>query len=476
MLDRLGIHCQPVDATADLSGFDILVIGKAGLTLEGAAPDISKVRDGLKVIVFEQTSAVLEKRLGFRVEEYGLRQLFPRIKEHPALAGLQRGPRDRLRQEGPLTPALSPSEGERGNHRQIAGVAQIADSSIGVAELRDWRGESTIVPPRLTYKLEPRYGPTVEWCGLTVPHLWRCGNRGDVASVLIEKPTTGDFLPILDGGFSLQFSPLLEYREGKGLVVFCQVDVTGRSETEPAAEVLVGNLLRYVASWTPTPRREVLYAGEPAGKRQLESIGLTPRAFDRAGLSSRQLLVVGPGGAQQLAPEQPALEDWLGKGGRVLMIGLPGAEINSVLPLRVFTINAEHISGSFQPFSLNSVFAGIGPANLHNRDPRNFPLITTGAEVVGDGVLAAAKGENVVFDQMPPWQFNDSQPNLKRTHRRSSFALSRLLGNLGAAYSTPLLDRFHDPVTALTFQNRCLSGLYLDTPQEWDDPYRHFRW
>src|SRR5207248_7930948 len=126
-----------------------------------------------------------------------LRQVFPRISDHPVLA------------------------------------------SLGPAELCDWRGESTLLPGRLKYELKPRYGPTVEWCGLTVPHLWRCGNRGNVASVLIEKPVAGDFLPVVDGGFSLQYSPLLEYHGGSGLILFCQMDVTGRTAPEPSAERLV---------------------------------------------------------------------------------------------------------------------------------------------------------------------------------------------------------------------------------------------
>ena len=87
-------------------------------------------------------------------------------------------------------------------------------------------------------------GPAVRWCGIEVPQVWRCGNRGNVASVLIEKPARGDFLPILDGGYSLQYSPLMEYREGKGLVLFCQLDVTGRTEQDPAAETLARNVLQ----------------------------------------------------------------------------------------------------------------------------------------------------------------------------------------------------------------------------------------
>ena len=38
--------------------------------------------------VFEQTAEVLEQRFGFRVAQYGLRQVFPRIPDHPLLAGL----------------------------------------------------------------------------------------------------------------------------------------------------------------------------------------------------------------------------------------------------------------------------------------------------------------------------------------------------------------------------------------------------
>jgi len=105
-LREAGIACQTVDAGADLSSYDTLIVGSAALTLDGPAPDIARVRDGLKVICFEQTSEVLEKRLGFRVVEYGLRNVFPRLPDHPMLAGL------------------------------------VTDN------LRDWRGEATIMPAK----------------------------------------------------------------------------------------------------------------------------------------------------------------------------------------------------------------------------------------------------------------------------------------------------------------------------------------
>jgi hypothetical protein len=411
-----------------------LIVGRGALTVEGPAPDIKRVRDGLKVLLFEQSSAALEKRLGFRVEEYGLRRVFPRIPDHPALAGLS------------------------------------------ATELRDWRGEATLLPRQLQYQERPQYGPTVEWCGLTVPHLWRCGNRGNIASVLIEKPTAGDFLPIVDGGFSLQYSPLMEYREGKGLVLFCQMDVTGRDETEPVTDILVRNLLAYVCAWKPSPRREVVYAGDTAGNEHLAAVGISAAPYEREKLSSGQVLVAGPGAGKILAGDASAIAAWLKGGGKLIAINLSQTELNAFLPHPVTTKSAEHISTFFEPFAFNSFGAGIGPADLHNRDPRVFPLVSGGAEPVGDGVLALAEGGNVVLCQIAPWQFSDEHPNVKRTHRRASFVLSRLIANLGVSARTSLLDYFHEPGKLHSSKGRWLSGLYIDQPEEWDDPYRHFRW
>ncbi|MBE3070445.1 MAG: hypothetical protein IMZ66_09455, partial [Planctomycetes bacterium] len=79
-LDGLGLPCQKVEAGADLSTYDVLIVGKAALTPGGPGPDVGRVRDGLKVIVFEQAADVLEKRFGFRitylpVDEYGVVKL-----------------------------------------------------------------------------------------------------------------------------------------------------------------------------------------------------------------------------------------------------------------------------------------------------------------------------------------------------------------------------------------------------------------
>ncbi len=434
LLTSLGIDCREIEAGGDLSGFDILIVGKSALTLDGQAPSIERVRSGLKVIVFEQTAPVLEKRLGFRVQEYGLRRVFPRVSDHPVLSG------------------------------------------VAPEHLRDWRGDATLLPAALEYELRPRYGPTVRWCDIPVPRVWRCGNQGNVASVLIEKPARGSFLPIVDGGFSLQYSPLLEYREGQGLVLFCQLDVTGRSESDPAARMLVRNMLGYLASWKPDPQRTIVYAGEPAGLRHLKSAGFGATRFEGKDLSPEKVLVAGPGAGKELAAGASAIARWLEAGGKALSIGLDENEAKAFLPLQVRTRKSEHISAFFEPFDCGSPFAGIGPADVHNRDPRSLPLVSAGATLIGDGVLARSESANVVFCQLVPWQFEDTAKwNIKRTYRRASIVVSRLLANMNAEAATPLLRRFQLPVVGAP-EKRWLDGLYLDQPEEMDDPYRFFRW
>jgi beta-galactosidase len=269
----------------------------------------------------------------------------------------------------------------------------------------------------------------------------------------------------------------MQYHEGRGMVVFCQLDVNGRTETEPAAEALVRNIVQYVANWKPAPARTAVYAGDDAGRRHLESTGVKAGSYDGGKLSPDQLLVVGPGGARELTANKTSIAEWLKAGGRMLALGLDQENADALLPARVSFKKAEHIATFFEPNGANSFFQGIGPSDLHNRDPRQLSLIASGAAVIGDGVLATADNGSVIFDQLVPWEFDPTkQANLKRTFRRASFTLSRLLANSGVAGITPILARFNTPVDVANNEKRWLNGLYLDQPEEWDDPYRHFRW
>ena len=140
LLAALNIPFQQVKANADLSSYDILIIGKEALTPDGPGPDVDRVRDGLKVVVFEQSSKVLEQRFGFRTAEYGLRQVFPRVPDSPVLAGLD------------------------------------------MDRLRDWRGDATILPPRLQYTMRPATARRCSGAAST------CRERGAAAVAATWRP------------------------------------------------------------------------------------------------------------------------------------------------------------------------------------------------------------------------------------------------------------------------------------------------
>jgi beta-galactosidase len=256
------------------------------------------------------------------------------------------------------------------------------------------------------------------------------------------------------------------------MVLFCQLDVTARTDNDPAADALTRNMLGYASTWKPRPIRKILYAGDDAGKQHLVAAGLSLAAYARNDLTTDSMLIVGPGGGKKLAGEGEALGKWLKAGGHLLALGIDESDVALLQP-KLAVRKGEHIATSIAPQNMASLLAGVGPADLHNRDPHAVALLFNGA---GYGVLVKAFDGNVVFCQHVPWQFASKQMNHRRTFRRASYLVTRLAANLGAAESTPVLERFRRPVEASRPEQRWLDGLYLDVPEEWDDPYRFFRW
>src|SRR5262249_14349494 len=153
----------------------------------------------------------------------------------------------------------------------------------------------------------------------------------------------------------------------------------------------------YVSAWKPRPNRNALYVGDAAGQRHLEAAGLSLSPYMKGELSAQRVLIVGPGGGQKLAGDGAAVGEWLASRGHLLALGLDSAEAEAFLPSKVVTKKGEHIAAYFAPPGMNSFMAGVGPADVHNRDPRELPLISGGVSVIGDGVLAKADKANLVF-------------------------------------------------------------------------------
>ena len=214
---RLGIRHRQIDRLPKVVSRMKLVVGRNCLTrelLDGLLVPVAKAEG--RALVFEQDKSALES-VGFRAQTYGLRNVFARYRDRHLGAAF--------------------------------------DDDM----LRDWNGESTLAPPYTEglARNELAY-PSDTWAGFSNPRVWRCGNRGNVATAIPEKPSIGDWRAIVDGGFDLQYAPLLDWTIADGRITFCQLDVTARTVPDPVAENIVNRLVSRLGSdpkiWPKQPK------------------------------------------------------------------------------------------------------------------------------------------------------------------------------------------------------------------------------
>jgi hypothetical protein len=398
LLRASGLRYRKVDAGDALADTDLLVIGREALAGAGALPELARIRAGLKVLVFEQDADTLRDRLGFRINVHGLRQVNARVPAHPAFAGLN------------------------------------SDN------LRDWRGAATLVPPYLQGLPEvEKHNPKWNWCGFDNTRVWRCGNRGAVASVLIEKPPRGNWQALADGGFDLEYAPLLEGVFGKGRVIFCQLDVSGRTESDPAAEQLCRNLVAYLKSPPASSRQSVAVLGDKATLAVAEELGVQTA-------DDGSVLLVGPGA--DLTKVRAKVE----QGAKALVLGLAAADLAKLLP----GSSVAKTSGYSQRGKLDSpLLAGVADADLHWRTKLDYAAVQPGGPVGESGndalrIATLGKGQ-LILCQVAPWMLDEkAKPYLRTSKRRNLFLVAQLLNNLGATLDAPLPERLASPAETNT--------------------------
>ena len=409
-LKRLSIGFEPVSDLAQMaSDRRVLVIGRESLTPELYREQVlPRATQGRRVILFEQSKSVLEA-IGFRVQTYGMRHGFPRYRS-AALAASQR---EEL--------------------------------------LRDWAGASTLVPAHTALKASETWAERDTWAGWTHARPWRNGNRGAIATVIPEKPALGDWRALVDGAFDLQYAPLLEWRTRNGRILFCQMDVTGRTEPDPAADDLVRRLVNEVCgenlgTWAAYPCGMQAYAsGLVRGEWTIE--------HDRAKTATRLYYVTG-GGAKR--PDD--FFDRIRDGATALLCGLSAAEVKAWSPVPLVCAD---VKGAYPtrirelPPELN----GLSNGDWSWHGGMDFAAFT---DDVKDGnaafrIVRYGKGR-LVFWQVPPWKIDEAnRPYLRISKRRAEAMLTRLMGNLG-------------------FNRRTSPNLYADVPIATDDPYRYYHW
>jgi len=428
-IESLGMTPADWQPSQEIDGANpVLIIGRNALDGTMMLPYMLAGLDrGLTVLVLEQSSDVLQ-RFGFRTEDMFARRMFPRAVSHPVLSGIDSG------------------------------------------MLRDWSGSATLLESRRPMRLGPLEPRCAHW-----------GNYGVVASTAIEVPHRGNFTPLIDGGFDMRYSPLLEWRCGRGRVVFCQLDLTGRVGVEPGATQLACNLLSYVCSPPSAAAGRAVYVGGPRGRALVEntlldvSLAVSGEELPEA-LAGAGVVIVGEGLTNAPGMLKRELSRVVRRGGWVVSLPKTPDELNAGWqPFRLRTERRKAHRAGVDMIDAPP-FAGLGPADFHWRDVGEFDVFVQSgqprrAAVLGDGfflVLANRRGKGGwLFSQADPSVFSEEaagtvrlhetfpiswrsdttktvdvpKPWLRETRHRMARMYAQLLANLGAGPSERLRAR-----------------------------------
>ena len=384
-----ALKLTTADASQKLpAGTTLLILGRGALG-KLPYPLDEALKKGLKLLILEQPVAALEK-LGIRADEYGLRELFP-----------------------------------------------VSGSNFTAGLLRDWHGSSTLLTRFLDIEGYENKEPRWVWNGFSVSRVWRAGTRGTVASVIPEKPSVGDFLPLVQGGFDLQYAPVLEFREGESHIILSQLDLSGRSRFEPEALQLFHKMLVRLDAPEKPHRRRTWFCGGAELERMLGELKIEAnKLMPDSPLKPEDLVIAGPGA------NDGRLAGFVGQGGKLLGVGLSAGEIEGIVPGKTELKRRKSFS-DFAP-GLDSVaaFAGIGNAELHFRKELEldyFPVKSPGGMMLK--CVASGSGE-AVFCQVAPWHFDEAEFMYRTTRRRNFALIARLAHNLGASSKSDFISRF----------------------------------
>jgi beta-galactosidase len=322
--------------------------------------------------------------------------------------------------------------GVRVSYLQSRRVWKVGDNAavrnLDELDLRDWRGQSTLLDPRPDYNNDK--GPDVRLAKTTYPYAgWRWGNRGTVASAAIEKPHRSGWTPLLETQFDLAYSPLMELHFGRGKVLWSQLDLEDHATLDPAAQRLTRQVINYATTAPIAPRVKVAYLGSEVGSALLTSLGVE---FQNAtNLPASGIVVVGP----DARVNDAQLETFARGGGKVLFLPRRNATGAAGLQLQQKT----EFLGSLQVPNWPEA-RGLSASDLRWRNAATAWIAASGNgwQIGADGLLARRTVGNgvMLWSQIDPGSLPaDEKTYFRLTRWRQTRALSQILANMGASFA-----------------------------------------
>lgn len=394
MLEKLGVTTEPWDGVTRFEPAGrIVIIGQNALRQQADLLTLlSRIaRAGARVLVSRQHPDWLRDGPEFRVASIVSREAFPVRPDHPVLAGLS------------------------------------------AADLRDWRGESTLPPPTATSPAPSRLSNSP---GEEPMHYRRWGTLGAVSSAPVEKPHVSGWRPILHCEFDLAYTPLMELDLGSGRIVWSTLDLEDNVGLDPAATRLAANLLHYLAS--PLPPRDsspVRLLASADWQTRLAALGLRFVPTSRVPSPGTPGLLLLDSAAK---PNTIDLDAFLQAGGTVAV--LPASAPTSALGLGL-TRDRRFIGAESVPEWPPAAGLSRGDLRLRTAFPTwlaNADTSAFGTTVAAGGLLArrSSGAGNIFWLQLDPWSLDvEKIPALRTSRWRLTRAFCQVLANLGGEFA-----------------------------------------
>jgi beta-galactosidase len=398
VLAQMGVGFTKLSAEDSAAQSNADAIGKARLVVVGKnsypdavkvfskAPVLDAVRNGLNLVVLEQMNRHV---MGLKLENTSSRDVYVRSPDSPLLAGLD----DR--------------------------------------DFANWRSESQMLPSYPSFDAQSLWW----WQGYSYQgqfnkwrqrRAWHWSNKAMVATFCAEKPQFGNFRVLLDAGFDLLYTPLVEFQAGKGRVLLNQLDLVDHYGIDPVATMLLQRILDEYSRPAARKLTPVAVVSD-AGAAALKDL----RMQSKRGLDGQVAFLLPDDLDKQDARQTEELRNFVQNGGSVVT-SVKTTEQAAKLPIKL-TLEARK---AFNPtFPADPAFSGLGISDLFLREMHDFQAVTKaeGAKAALSpmgiaGTVEFGKGR-IVLLQLPPDKFKGAEAFWGRSKVIRTY--SAILGNLG---------------------------------------------
>ncbi|GAG10158.1 unnamed protein product, partial [marine sediment metagenome] len=247
--------------------------------------------------------------------------------------------------------------------------------------------------------------------------------------------------PILDCGFDLHNTPLMEYKCGGLEVVFCQLDIACRYGTDPVASKVFYNMVMAGTNTNVLPSKTCCYYGNPAGRNYMDDIEVpyTDITGDINQINSYDINI-SDDGIGTTAARAVAVSNFVANGGTFVGLWLSVTTIEALLDAACHSYTWSQMTyyRCTRANAPGGLLSGLGLSEFYWREnwdggsPHNM-LSTIDLQPLNDvpeviAVVSHGAGRYIFIEINPAWYGNTEYYHL--AYEKTARIYSRIFSNL----------------------------------------------